>query len=190
MNKITHIVATTSNEMARVALLAVFAPFGSLMSTEGDGVTLAELLLTFLKERQLGAKAGIAEGIMHSLWSAATDDFARIDVHPQALRLTTPNSRTLITISRHGYNNSTEVIINFGPEGSATRAREVLEKLIAQGVMVAATAGGKLVTYQQTVEFVLDYWRTRLQDLDEHGRVGCDRDYVTERIDFFSKPAR
>lgn len=185
INKIT--VDVTPTEEAIEAMIALFTPFGSLMTTESEGRELAKLIVNCLKEHEQSNRAAHVADILRALWSAETDTYADLLVTPRSLQLITPTSQTPITISKYGH--SLEVCVDFGANGSSTRAMEILEVLLAREIPFTAVAGDDQLSYQQCVTFVLNDWAVRLQYVDESEDESCypQRDHVASQVELFSR---
>lgn len=107
------------------ALRAAFVPFASLTTTSDEGQKLAAQIFEFFGVYGYMAKSASAAGILETIWGAETDDFATVTFHPFVVKLTTPHSGTEICLSlyRAGFY---ELTMDFGPQGSETRAGQVL----------------------------------------------------------------
>lgn len=118
-------VIVKDGESAIGALRAAFVPFGSLFTTTNEGKTLATQVFEFFGTYSDSSKSAAAAEIIKTVWSAETDDCATVTFHPLEITLTTPNSGTIIrfSLATHG---SYELTMDFGPQGSETRASQVL----------------------------------------------------------------
>ncbi|OHA63864.1 MAG: hypothetical protein A2842_01105 [Candidatus Wildermuthbacteria bacterium RIFCSPHIGHO2_01_FULL_48_25] len=136
-----HLSDIYDRERVTPALLAAFAPFGSL--TEGvDGTTLAEAMIAWVDAKH-GDQPGLASELVRLVWSATTDQTANVEVGVSEVTLWTPTSGTAIRLRRYvgGYG----VQVDFGPKGSEGRAANILDAARKVGVDFEAYAGEKKV---------------------------------------------
>ena len=132
-----HLSDTYDRELVTPALLASFSPFGSL--TEGiDGTTLAAAMVRWVdasKEEQ----QWLANELIGLVWSAETDQVSTVEVGSWEVSFRTPNSGTRIRL--HRYAGGYHVEVDFGPNGSESRAKAILAAGERNGVKFDAYDG-------------------------------------------------
>jgi len=127
---------STDEEGIGVALRAAFGPFGSL--TEGvETEELAAAMLRWVNAKE-DEQLALAGEIVRLVWSATTDEHSSVELERWGLTLRTPTSGTRIRLCHGGGNLFVEV--DFGPEGSESRAVEILAAAERAGVRFDAYA--------------------------------------------------
>lgn len=123
------------------ALLVCYKPFGSLTFDAGVAEGLAKAMLLWvskipyeeLTEEEKLAKAGeIFKKIFSIVRSATTDHFSTVEFGASIISLHTPNSRTRISLGK--YHGDLFVEVDFGPNGSESRANDILSSAKHEGV--------------------------------------------------------
>lgn len=138
-------------------LRATFSVFGSL--TEGvDGLKLARALVAWADDRPF-ANPSLAAKVIHHLSTATTEQFAKVEFGMYEATLITPTSGTRIRVWRGAGGYIVE--IDFGSEGSAVRAEEILRRDIRTGAKLGGKFGAQFVGgefVREAARGYLDKW--------------------------------
>ncbi len=119
------------------ALQAAFRPFSSL--TEGvDGSALAEAMILWVNAKR-DEQPGLAMKLIGLVWGTTTEQISTVEVWGWEVALRTPTSGTKIRLRRYMCSHYVEV--DFGTEGSESRALTILAAAERSGIRFDAYAG-------------------------------------------------
>lgn len=117
------------------ALHAAFQPFGSLEDGV-DGSALTNAILKWV-DAEYDKRPGMAGEILRMVFGATTDQHCHVKFESGGtITLETPTSHTKINISRR--DDDYYIWVNFGPEGSETRAMTILTAAVMDGIRFEA----------------------------------------------------
>ncbi len=123
--KITRIsvsVADRDRELFAPALIACFTPFGSLTEGVDTALLASQIQLYLAKEGE--EQVDLAGDILREVRSARTDQWSAVEFDRWSIKFRTPTSGTVITANK--YAGGIGVDVDFGPNGSESRALTIL----------------------------------------------------------------
>jgi len=182
-----HLTSNDNYFKVIVTLKACFSPFGSL--TEGiDGQELAEVMVTWVNTKDNELQAELATRIVKILWSATTEQVAKVEFGRWDICLTTPTSDRRIRLQR--YSGGYHVEVDFGPKGSESVAGQILSRAERSYVRFEAYNDQEHIERRVVIESLLQKAKNYLSFLTNRDKRDFDYDEMQDaakEISFFER---